>query len=216
MITCRSKLSRKGEFSSVMSTKTLSQAPGKFHGSDGILQGAINLTHANTQEENKRDDIFRANASKDHLSRSSSIQSTKTLVATSEKKRASESLRNSVIDLTKLDQNNIDCFEQCDRVQCPLHQKLFFNANQSNKEPKVCQHCKNTCNLSEGRYIDVKRYRQTVDGEQSPDNVSKSVDFAIEVSNKQPGMITNEKGKEFKTLKFTSTKVFFLLKTIHF
>ncbi|XP_019756945.2 centrosomal protein of 135 kDa isoform X1 [Dendroctonus ponderosae] len=200
-----SKFGRKGQFSSLLSTKTLTQPPGKFHGSDGILQGAINLTHINNQEENmhiepseiKKDHIFRANSSKAlsedyHLS-TCSIQSTKTLVAVSEKKQASVNLRNSVIDLTKLDQNNIDCFEQCDRVQCPLHQKLFFNANQLNKEPKTCKHCKNACNASEGTNIDVERNHQAEDGEISSDNVSKCVDFAIEVSDKQPDRILNKK-----------------------
>ncbi|XP_066150045.1 uncharacterized protein [Euwallacea fornicatus] len=37
--------------------------------------------------------------------------------------------RDRIIDLTKHDQDNRECLEKCDKMQCPMYKKLFFTQN---------------------------------------------------------------------------------------
>lgn len=100
-----------------------------------------------------------------------------------------------IIDLNKLNQNNIDCFEQCNRVKCPLHKKLFSVANS-----KECEHCTRLLQIlkSDNRMQD--RRENDIQGTERRrlsfvEGGSKVVDFALGGVNAYPNYSTNKYGR---------------------
>lgn len=129
----------------------------------------------------------------DNITEEAPIGSNRALSQPTQKlQRFSEKEEDVIIDLNKLNQNNIDCFEQCNRVKCPLHKNLFSVANS-----KECEHC---ARLLQKLKSDTRRQSDIQDAERrrflSVEGGSKVVDFALSgVNNVYPNYSTNKYGR---------------------
>lgn len=129
----------------------------------------------------------------DNIREEASIGSNRTLLQPAQKsQRFSEKEEDVIIDLNKL--NNIDCFEQCNRVKCPLHKKLFSVANS-----KECEHCARLLEkLKSGNSTQERRQSDILETERRRlsyvEGGSKVVDFALSDDNVYPSYSTNKYG----------------------
>lgn len=132
----------------------------------------------------------------DNITEEGPIGSNRALSQPTQKlQRFSEKEEDVIIDLNKLNQNNIDCFEQCNRVKCPLHKKLFSVANS-----KECDHCAGLLqNLKSDTRTQDRRQSDIQDAERrkflSVEGGSKVVDFALSGVNVYPNYSTNKYGR---------------------